>query len=206
MEHLSSVEFVDLLDGVRSHASEQHLSGCDRCRREFADLREMMADATSTDVPEPSPLFWEHLSARVQEAVAQGVPAPGEWSGRASLFGGWWVRAAAGIAVSALVIAAAFTLGSRPDAPRPLPPPAGAQPDPAALTTFQGLPDDGSFGLVADFGGTLDWDDLREQMAVSAHPGRLDGGVDELDSGERRELERLLKEELARPAVRTDRS
>jgi hypothetical protein len=68
------------------------------------------------------------------------------------------------------------------------------------------LADDGSFGLVADFGGTLEWDDLREQMAVSSHPGRLDGGVDELDSGERRELERLLKEELARPAVRTDRS
>jgi hypothetical protein len=208
MGHLSSVDFVDLLDGARSEASEQHLSECDRCRREFAGLREMMATATSADVPEPSPLFWEHLSARVQEAVAQEVPAAGEWSGRASPFGGWWVRAAAGVAVGALVIAAAVTLGSRPDAPRPLPPPAKAQPqpDPAALTTSQGLPDDGSFGLVADFGGTLEWDDLREQMAVSAPPARLDGGVDELDSGERRELERLLKEELSRPIVRADRS
>jgi hypothetical protein len=206
MGHLSSVEFVDLLDGVRSQASEQHLSECDRCRREFAGLREMTAVATSADVPEPSPLFWEHLSARVQEAVTQEVPGAGEWSGRASLFGGWWIRAAAGVAVGALVIAAAVTLGSRPDVPPPLPPPARAQPDPAALTTLQALPDDGSFGLVADFGGTLEWDDLREQMAVSAHPGRLDGGVGELDSGERRELERLLKEELARPAVRTDRS
>jgi anti-sigma factor RsiW len=206
MGHLSSVDFVDLLDGVRSQASEQHLSECDRCRRQFAGLREMMAAATSTDVPEPSPLFWEHLSARVQEAVTQEVPGTGEWSGRASLFGGWWIRAAAGVAVGALVIAAAVTLGSRPEVPRPLPPPANVQPNPAAPTTLQGLPDDGSFGLVADFGGTLEWDDLREQMAVSAQPGRLDGGVGELDSGERRELERLLKEELARPAVRTDRS
>jgi hypothetical protein len=206
MGHLSSEDFVDLLDGVRSQTSEQHLSECDRCRREFAGLREMMAAATSADVPEPSPLFWEHLSARVQEAVAQEVPAAGEWSGRASLFGGWWVRAAAGVAVGALVIAAAVTLGSRPDAPRALPAPAKAEPDPAALTALQGLPDDGSFGLVADFGGTLEWDDLREQMAVSAPPSRLDVGVDELDSGERRELERLLKEELARPIVRTDRS
>jgi hypothetical protein len=206
MGHLSSADFVDLLDGARSDASEQHLSECDRCRREFAGLCEMMADAASADVPEPSPLFWEHLSARVQEAVAQDVPAAGEWSGRASLFGGWWIRAAAGVAVGALVIAAAVTLGSRPDAPRRLPSPATAPPDPAVLTTLQGPPDDGSFGLVADFGGTLEWDDLREQMAVSAHPGRLDGGVDELDSGERRELERLLKEELARPIVRTDRS
>jgi hypothetical protein len=98
------------------------------------------------------------------------------------------------------VIAAAVTLGSRPGA---LPPAAQAQPDPPALPR---LLDDGSFGLVADFGGTLEWDDLREQMAVAAHSGRLDGGVGELDSGERRELERLLKEELARPAGRTDRS
>jgi hypothetical protein len=206
MGHLSSVEFVDLLDGVRSQTSEQHLAECDRCRREFAGLREMTAAATSADVPEPSPLFWEHLSARVREAVAHEVPAAGEWSGRASLFGRWWIRAAAGVAVAALVIAAAVTLGSRPDAPRPLASPAKVQPDAAALTTLQGLPDDGSFGLVADFGGTLEWDDLREQMAVSARPGRLDGGVDELDSGERQELERLLKEELARPIVRTDRS
>ena len=206
MGHLSSADFVDLLDGVRSDASAQHLSECDRCRREIARLREVMAAATSIEVPEPSPLFWDHLSARVQEAVAQEVPGAGQWRGRASLFGGWWIRAAAGVAACALVIAAAVTLGSRPDVPRPLAQPAGVQPDPAALTTLPALPDDGSFGLVADFGGTLEWDDLREQMAVSAHPGRLDGGVGELDSGERRELERLLKEELARPAVRTDRS
>ena len=206
MGHLSSADFVDLLDGVRSDASAQHVSECDRCRREIARLREVMAAATSIGVPEPSPLFWEHLSARVQEAVAQEVPGAGQWRGRASLFGGWWIRAAAGVAVCALVIAAAVTLGSRPDVLRPLPQPARVQPDPAALTTLPALPDDGSFGLVADFGGTLEWDDLREQMAVSSHPGRLDGGVGELDSGERRELERLLKEELARPAVRTDRS
>jgi hypothetical protein len=201
MGHLSSVDFVDLLDGVSSDASEQHLSECDRCRHELAGLRQTMTAATSTDVPEPSPLFWGHLSARVQEAVAEEVPAADEWPGRASLLGSWWIRAAAGIAASALVIAVAVTLGSRQGAP--LPAPAQNQPDPAALP---GLPDDGSFGLVADFGGTLEWDDLREQMAVSAQPGRLDGGVGQLDSGERRELERLLKEELARPVVRTDRS
>jgi len=204
MGHLSSADFVDLLDGVRSDASAQHLSECDRCRREIARLREVMAAATSVEVPKPSPLFWEHLSARVQEAVAQEVPGAGQWRGPVSLFGGWWIRAAAGVAVCALVIAAALSLGSRPDVPRPQP--TTVQPDPAALTTLPALADDGSFGLVADFGGTLEWDDLREQMAVSSHPGRLDGGVGELDSGERRELERLLKEELARPAVRTDRS
>ena len=51
MGHLSSADFVDLLDGVRSDASAQHLSECDRCRREIARLREVMAAATSIEVP-----------------------------------------------------------------------------------------------------------------------------------------------------------
>ena len=77
---------------------------------------------------------------------------------------------------------------------------------PADLPALVTPADDASLDLVADFGGTLDWDDLREQMSVSTHPGVLDGGVDALDAGERQELERLLKQELARPAARTDRS
>jgi hypothetical protein len=200
MGHLSSVEFVDLMDGLHSDASERHLAACDRCRREFAELRDTMA-AAATDVPEPSPLFWGHLSTRVQQAVSHEASA-GEWPRKASTLGGWWVRAAVALAAGAIVIAVAIMFDS--PAPPPTPSPAHAQMDPAALPR---LPDDGSFGLVADFGRTLEWDDLREQLAVSAPPGRLvDGGVGELDGGERLELERLLKQELARPAVRTDRS
>jgi hypothetical protein len=199
MGHLSSTDFVDLLEGVRGDEAAPHLAECDRCRRELADLREMLTTASSADMPEPSPLFWNHLSARVQEAVAQeGLIS--ERPGRTSLLGNWWIRAATGVAASVLVIAALVTLGSRPGVP---PPSARVQLDPPALPASA---DDGPFGLVADFGGTLEWDDLREQMAVSAYSGRLDGGVGELNSGERRELERLLKEELARPAARTDRS
>jgi hypothetical protein len=199
MGHLSSADFVDLLEGVRRDALAPHLAKCDRCRRELADLREMLTTASSADMPEPSPLFWNHLSARVQEAVAQEGPISGR-PGRTSLLGNWWIRAAAGAAASVLVIAALVTWGSHPGA---RPPSVRVQPDAPALPVSA---DDGPFGLVADFGGTLEWDDLREQMAVSAHAGSFDGGVGELDSGERRELERLLKEELARPAARTDRS
>lgn len=198
MGHLSSVEFVDLLEGATIRRAEQHLSECDRCRREFSALQETMSAAAAGPIPDPSPLFWEHLSARVSESVAREAPGSGELPGRESLFTYWWVRAAAGVATAALVIAAAVALGSRSSAPPP-----SAQTDTPALPAPL---EDGSFGLVADFGGTLEWDDLREQMAVSAQTGRLDGGVGQLDSGERRELERLLKEELARHAGRSDRS
>lgn len=197
MTHLSSAEFIDLAEGVRAEASAPHLSECGRCRRELADLREMMAAATLDDIPDPSPLFWNHLSARVQEAVRQEESIAAERPVRVALFSSWWIRAAGGVAASALVVAVAVSLRSRPD------PPSTPPPDLPALMTSA---DDTSLDLVADFGGTLDWDDLREQMGVSTHPGVLDGGVGVLDSGERRELERLLKEELAHPAARTDRS
>jgi hypothetical protein len=200
MGHLSSVDFVDLLEGTTIPGAEQHLSECGRCRRELTALQDTMSAAASTEIPDPSPLFWEHLSSRVREAVQQEAPGCGELPGREPLFSGWWVRAAAGVAAVALVIAAAVAFGSRSTAP---PPTAQAQPDQPALPAPS---DEGSFGLVADFGGTLEWDDLREQMAVSTHTDRLDGGVGQLDSGERRELERLLKEELAQHAGRSDRS
>jgi hypothetical protein len=199
MGHLSSVDFVDLLEGATIRTAEQHLSECDRCRSEFAALKQTMSAAASTEIPDPSPLFWEHLSARVSEAVAQEAPGSGALPGPQSLFSGWRFRTAAGVAAAALVIVAAVALGPRSSAP----PPALAQPDPPAVPAPL---EDGSFGLVADFGRTLDWDDLREQMAVSTHTDRIDGGVGQLDSGERRELERLLKEELARHAGRSDRS
>ena len=70
MAHLTSAEFVDLAEGARDAASAPHLAECDRCRRELADVRRMMAAAGASDVPEPSPLFWDHLSARVREGVA----------------------------------------------------------------------------------------------------------------------------------------
>ncbi|TAK14673.1 MAG: hypothetical protein EPO35_09190 [Acidobacteria bacterium] len=43
---------------------------------EFKDLIDEVKSAG--EVPEPSPLFWHHLSARVREAVA-AEPIPGPW-------------------------------------------------------------------------------------------------------------------------------
>ncbi len=40
----------------------------------------MMAVAVSAEMPEPSPLFWDHLSARVRTAVAEDVERPAPWT------------------------------------------------------------------------------------------------------------------------------
>ena len=68
MSHLTPEELLDLAEAPPPDVASGHLASCDRCRRELADLREALAAAAEIEVPEPSPLFWGHLSARVRGA------------------------------------------------------------------------------------------------------------------------------------------
>ena len=69
MRHLQSEELIDLAEGARPESSALHLQTCDECRSRLTDLRAAMAAAAHVNVPEPSPLFWDHFSARVRDAV-----------------------------------------------------------------------------------------------------------------------------------------
>ena len=69
MAHLTESELLDLAEGAQPELSAGHLASCEACRRQLMDLRSVMTATAAVDVPEPSPLFWEHLSARVREAV-----------------------------------------------------------------------------------------------------------------------------------------
>jgi hypothetical protein len=214
MGHLTPGELVDLAEGSRDAASLPHLMTCDRCQRQLADLRLMISVGdlkAGGEVPEPSPLFWDHLSARVHDSIgSDALPT------RAALLR-FWPRVTMAALVVVLVSAIVAGLGSRlvapgsqsgnPPVPARVGQPGETGPDvQVALPPLLASPDDPSLSLVADYGGTLGWDELRAQMAVPAHPGGLDATVGELNAGERQELHRLLKEELARPAARTDRS
>ena len=211
MGHLTTGELVDLAEGSRDDRALPHLAACEVCQRQLADLRAMISVGdlnAGGDVTEPSPLFWDHLSARVRDGVQnEKVPA------RAS-FLLLWPRAAVAALACALVVAIVAGLGSRLVAPgtqTAVAPPRGEpvetiQNVQVAPPALPGSADDPTLSLVADYGRTLDWDDVREQMAVSAHTGGMDASVGELDAEERQELHRLLKEELARPAARTGRS
>lgn len=71
MRHLTSEQLVDVAEGQVASPAEEHLRSCDACRVKVAELRAMRTMALQADeVPEPSPLFWDHLSARVHDAVA----------------------------------------------------------------------------------------------------------------------------------------
>ena len=172
-----------------------HLQSCEACRSKLAELRATLAAAAAVDVPEPSPLFWDHFSARVHRAVeaeqADRAPAFGRgWSWRTLSL---WVGS---VAVAVLVIGFA-TRGRVPEAPAP----AGSL---AVVAEPQAevpdLADDPSLSLVADLVTDLDWDAAVE-AGLTTHLDVDDDVVTQLSDGERRELHRLLRAELGRPGA-----
>jgi hypothetical protein len=205
MAHISPARLVDLAEGAIAEQSEAHLAACETCRRAVAELRATMADAAGPgiDVPEPSPLFWEHMSARVSEAVAeQGGPAGARWFER--LLRPRVVlpilAAVAGAAVLAVVVSR--TPGVLIPIPStPLPIDERAQLPSLPPLEPLGAADDPALGLLADYGTTLGWDDMREEMTSATHVGSTDEAVTTLSAEEREALQRLLEEEMTQPSA-----
>lgn len=98
--HLTPQQFVDALDHAQPFESQPHLAECEACTTELASMRALMGDAAlASAVPEPSPLFWDFLSARVREAVrVEPVPAL-PWTAR------WRMPAVAAGVLGVIVIA-----------------------------------------------------------------------------------------------------
>jgi hypothetical protein len=218
MTHLTPEQFVDIADGVLAEGARDvapHLSMCAECRRQLADMRAIMTEAANGDiagVPEPSPLFWSQLSARVRDAVANEA-RPRSWRERVLQP---WVLVpsfAAAIAVALFVV-----LLSRPAiAPGPLPPPpsiiqttaipAGAGSLPALeRSQLLGTADDPQLRLVADYSSTLSWDEMRDEIALTESDTSSDAVLDVLTVDEQRELQRLLAVEMARLTPPENRS
>ena len=74
--HLSPDAVIDLVEGRGTPDAHRHAEQCEACRVLVDEARAAWALTSGADVPEPSPLFWEHLSRRVAEATA-AEPAAG---------------------------------------------------------------------------------------------------------------------------------
>jgi hypothetical protein len=127
MKHLTEIEFVELLEERLDSESLRHLDACPACREQAQALAAALRSARDDRMPEPSPLFWQHLSARVAGAI-RDQPAPSRW--RSLLSQDRW-RLAFGSAVLALVAALTWQLfpaRDRSPSITPLSPPAGQIP------------------------------------------------------------------------------
>jgi len=187
--HLKEAELVDLAEGAQPESSAPHLASCEPCRRQLRDLRAMMSAAAAVDVPDPSPLYWDHLSARVRETVATEA-SPRPWLDVAA-----WRRVlmpAWAAAVGSIIIVVA--LSSRLMAP---PPPTAVVKDAEAVDLWNDAAsdDDESLTLVASLSAGLDLDAAGE--AGLAARGSAEHAVTHMDDDDLRELKRLLMQELA---------
>jgi hypothetical protein len=195
VRHLTPEALVDVAEGMRAERSEPHLAGCDVCRLRVASLRRTMSEVSHAAVPEPSPLFWDHLSARVREAVEAERPGAAPLAAYRSGWWSWrvWVPAAG------LIVAIALGVTVR-DRSRSAAASSAAVSDLPALQPL-GSADDPSLRLIAVLTTTLDEDEASDAMSMPVHAGAIDEAVIDLSASERQELNRLLAEELARPGA-----
>lgn len=199
MSHLSDETFVDLLDGTVAESVVPHLQSCAVCRAQLADLRQTMEMATDADVPEPSPLFWGHMAARIRASVDEEsyAPAPRGLAQRLlpSAFSWWGLGGLVGVAAAALLAVVlqmprvTMTPGESTVSEQVL---RTTEPDVADVASV--VESDETLGFVADLASGVDWD--ADATGGFAAPGAVDRSVASLNADERAELGRLLHDAL----------
>ena len=193
--HLEADELIDLAEGARPESSAPHLAACAQCRAQLADLRAVVASVADVELPEPSPLFWDHFSRRVHDAVAaETIDGPRSLASR--LLGSRVLQASL-VAFASLMLVVMATTRTR--APGVRAPRANAtEPQAAAMRDrFVDSPieSDASLSLVATLAANADAD-LAGDGGL-ARIGSADHAVAHMSDDELRELHRLLQEELA---------
>ncbi|MGE0864453.1 MAG: hypothetical protein AB7P34_11175 [Vicinamibacterales bacterium] len=180
MTHLTTDELVDAVEGTLEPSRQTHLDACPPCRQQVTALGRVLAETRAVDMPEPSPLYWQHLSDRVRTAIDAEPAAAAGWGG--------WLRWPVLAPFAALVLVVMALAVSLPREPRDVPARAAAD----AVGVDEAPPDE-RFAIVADMVGDMDWDTAMS-AGFAVKPGAADLAVLELTAAEQQELTRLLKE------------
>lgn len=214
--HLSRDALIEMAEAEaakghtgRAETVHGHLAQCRRCREVFDQMRHGLALAREVDVPEPSPLFWDHFSARVREAVEEEGDQPDVrrwWLGSVR----WRVVVAAGCIVLAMAGVALWQGASRSSAP--VHPSAALRPariGPASISTGDPAatmsddlgeePGDTAWSLVSDAASTTDFETALQAGGFALQPGAAERAAAQLSPDEQREVVRLLQAAVERP-------
>jgi hypothetical protein len=201
MSHLSRDERLLAVDDALEASRAAHLASCVECRGEVDALRGVVARVRAVDVPVPAPLFWDHLAARVGDAIAREptpVAAPAWWHVPQW---GWGIVALAVVAAGSVYVAAtrrgpmppttvvAQSAPAAGDAASAASAPAVANADPAD-------PHDEDWALIT---ATADETGLTPADAVALAPlaGQAELSLSQLSREERAALIDELEAELA---------
>lgn len=184
-------EFIDVLDGAADPAATAHLVACAVCQATLAEVRDALAEAERATVPEPSPLFWPQVNARVRAAIADDPHASAGWLA--------WLRwdvvvPLAGLATIVVALAAAVGRVGTATPAAPIGAVAGLG---AGDRTAADAAGDGALELVLDLAATVpdgEWDTL----GVARLPD-LGVAAEVLSLDEQQALNALLRAAVERP-------
>jgi hypothetical protein len=198
--HLSDDALLALAETGDRHP---HLERCASCRARVDTAREALVALQAAPVPQPSPLFWDHFSARVRDAVAaEGAPRR-RW---ALAWDAAWKPALA-VGLTVCVLAASWSLGvfaprdGRQATARSAHAVAGpaAEGDAARSVDAVAIEGDRAWDVVVEVAGRLD-----VESAVAAgyglRPGSAGEAVLALSPTEQREFVRLMQASIADPS------
>lgn len=180
MTHLTADELIDAMEGMLAPERHAHLTACDECQRELAELSSVLSEARQVSIPDPSPLFWSHFSARVRGAIDADVAAGPAWPAWLR----WQILAPVG-ALAVLVLALVVAAPRRDNT------------EMVVETSIEGdqSPID-NWVMLTDLVGDMDLDTASAAGVIE--PGVADEAVLQLTAEEQQELTRLLKAELQR--------
>lgn len=193
MRHLTDDQLLDAAEGTLQGTAAAHLALCGSCEREVASLRATLSAAVDVGVPEPSPLFWDQLSRRVREAVAdedvprRGLRWPLPWRiaipvvvaamALMTVLPTWWFASREQVLVDEMI-----------------------QPPDVDVMADVVPASNGSLDVLGELASDLDWETAAE-VGLPTHAGTINRLVVELTEDEREELARLLREELGQSGV-----
>jgi hypothetical protein len=206
VSHLSAEELVDAVEGTLAPVARTHLESCPACRQEAAQLSAVLAETARVAVPEPLPLFWNHFSTRVRDAIdaepkpkapqradyaRRGPRRPEVWMPR---WFEWPVLAPlAGLGVLVLALMSAVDRS----VPAPSAPDAPSFPTTAMLAETDTIAIDTAWEVLSDVVGPLDVEAAQE-AGIATALGTADSFVLQLTQSEREELVQLLQQEVGR--------
>ena len=189
--HLADVELVDCVERDALPRFRSHLEHCEHCRSRLDTLRTMLEQvegAGSADVPEPSPLFWEHFSRRVHDGIAT-EHAPGRARRPLVLMP---VAAALVLCAVALFVWTENRAALQPASSTSVAAPYAA---PVLLEEPLNLEEDAEWALVRVAADDLEWDTAAD-AGLRAKPGSAERVALEMSAAERQELEQLIAAEM----------
>jgi hypothetical protein len=184
--HPSPDQLLAAAEGSLEQAS--HIESCSSCRSEVQELRRALARISQVPVPEPSPLFWDHLSSRIREAITvEPAPIPSRRPFMLATLG-----ALAG-AIAIITIGVAVTMRTA----QPVHPMVAASHEAVSQDTTElaEVGDDSTWVVLGDIASQLDWEQASE-AGLLALPGSADRALSEMSEEEQQQVVKVLESEL----------